>query len=596
MFVFDNSEDLDIATYEYRLYTEAQVEPDIANPGYYKLIGGASINSGTVTPYSQGFNTANVFTVAVENSTTTSTTSTTSPISYYGAIRSVDTSANVGPWTLITKTSTDTPLIDEEFIGSLTAAKITAGTIGAHDIILGGGNSIIKSSTYDDDYAHGAASPTSGWYIGGDGHFSLGGPHGITYDNATVVIGSGVQVQANLAADSISVGGATKLNINSNINAGSGGMTLGDPTYNYWYSNGQFSVGGSGKYLKWDGSNITTTGTLITNATVSGGTVGGINAGTDRIYIRSDGGVGSYNNANTQFYVDSSGRFSLKNKLYWDGSNLTIDGTVTIGGAVASTVVAGAASGSTAVQSGNVKDHIGGTNVTTITGGKISTGTISSVGGTRTINLDTGDINFGNFTVDSSGNVYLAGTISASSGNIGSYSISGGSLTASTSGWFDDGYVRLDAGGSIVSHYHYNFMVDFYTDIKLNDTNNEGCLSVQGTASGSYKQTRVTSSGVIGPSDARLKNILDSSSLDGLNILNNLSVKKYAWKSDPNQKEEIGLIAQELNLIFPEAVYEGGDDENIKPWGVDYAKLVPVLIKSVQELSAKVDELESRLV
>jgi hypothetical protein len=161
MFVFDNSEDLDIATYEYRLYEEDQVEPDPANPGYYKLINAATINSGSVVPYSQGFNTANVFTVAVENSTTTSTSNVTSPVSYYGAVRAIDTSANASGWTLIGKTSTDTPLIDEQFIGSLTAAKITAGTIGAHTITLSGANSIIKSSIYN---------ATTGWQIDGLGN------------------------------------------------------------------------------------------------------------------------------------------------------------------------------------------------------------------------------------------------------------------------------------------------------------------------------------------------------------------------------------------------------------------------------------------
>ena len=145
MFVFDNSEDLDIAIYEYRIYTEDQVDESPVGSGIFVLNGNVSINSGTITPYRQGFNLANVFTVSVENSTTTSTTSITSAVSYYGAIRAIDTSGNAGPWTLITETDTDTPLIDEEFIGSLTAAKITTGTIGAAEITLNGANSIIKS-------------------------------------------------------------------------------------------------------------------------------------------------------------------------------------------------------------------------------------------------------------------------------------------------------------------------------------------------------------------------------------------------------------------------------------------------------------------
>jgi len=297
MFVFDYSEDIDIATYEYRIYEANQVEPDPNHPGYYKLINAATIDSGTIKPYSEGFNLSNVFTVAVENSTTTSSSTTTSPISYYGAIRPIDTSANLGPWTLIRKTSTDTPLIDQQYIGGLTAAKITAGEIGAAEITLAGANSIIKSSTYNFI----AETNTAGWYIRGDGHFSLGGPKGITYDNETVVIGDDVQVTANLAADSISVGGVTKLNINNNIASGVGGMTVGDPTYNYWYANGLFSVGKSGKYFKWDGTNITTTGTIIGTPTITDGSITGssldVGSGTSSFHVDATGKIWSGNSA-----------------------------------------------------------------------------------------------------------------------------------------------------------------------------------------------------------------------------------------------------------------------------------------------------------
>jgi hypothetical protein len=43
-------------------------------------------------------------------------------------------------------------------------------------------------------------------------------------------------------------------------------------------------------------------------------------------------GTGTHNNTNTGFYMDSTGKFSLKDKLVWDGSALTITGTVNITG------------------------------------------------------------------------------------------------------------------------------------------------------------------------------------------------------------------------------------------------------------------------
>ena len=72
--------------------------------------------------------------------------------------------------------------------------------------------------------------------------------------------------------------------------------------------------------------------TSVVNITTSdaqgehkGGTVGGVTVGTDKIYI----GTGTFNNTNTAFYVDDTGQFSLKDKLSWDGTDLTIDGDIT---------------------------------------------------------------------------------------------------------------------------------------------------------------------------------------------------------------------------------------------------------------------------
>lgn len=57
---------------------------------------------------------------------------------YYGRIRPVDTSGNSGGWTPSSglKQSSATQLIDSLHIRSITASKITAGTINAHEIIL----------------------------------------------------------------------------------------------------------------------------------------------------------------------------------------------------------------------------------------------------------------------------------------------------------------------------------------------------------------------------------------------------------------------------------------------------------------------------
>ena len=56
-------------------------------------------------------------------------------------------------------------------------------------------------------------------------------------------------------------------------------------------------------------------------------------------------------------------------------------------------------------------------------------------------------------------------------------------------------------------------------------------------------------------------------------------------------REQFGLIAQDLKNIFPTLVYEIGNGE----YGINYTGLIPVLIQSVKDLTAKVEVLQGYL-
>jgi len=89
-------------------------------------------------------------------------------------------------------------------------------------------------------------------------------------------------------------------------------------------------------------------------------------------------------------------------------------------------------------------------------------------------------------------------------------------------------------------------------------------------------------------SDVRMKkDIVDAPT--AIDKVNNIRVVSYGWKHD-EATVDYGFIAQELFSIAPEAVAKGDDGEEVeKSWAVDYARLVPMLVKSVQELKAIVD-------
>jgi hypothetical protein len=90
-------------------------------------------------------------------------------------------------------------------------------------------------------------------------------------------------------------------------------------------------------------------------------------------------------------------------------------------------------------------------------------------------------------------------------------------------------------------------------------------------------------------SDVRLKeNIVDAPS--AIPTLKALQVRSFDWKSGPHHK--FGFIAQEVVEVDPNAVAKGPTENDM--WGVDNSVLVPMLVKAIQELSAKVTALESK--
>ncbi|MBO6794674.1 MAG: tail fiber domain-containing protein [Balneolaceae bacterium] len=90
-------------------------------------------------------------------------------------------------------------------------------------------------------------------------------------------------------------------------------------------------------------------------------------------------------------------------------------------------------------------------------------------------------------------------------------------------------------------------------------------------------------------SDLRLKSNVStlSNALDNTLALRGVS---YTWKdSNKTQATQIGVIAQEVEEIYPELVRT--DDEGMK--SVNYTQMVAVLIEAVKELNAKIEVLES---
>jgi len=235
-----------------------------------------------------------------------------------------------------------------------------------------------------------------------------------------------------------------------------------------------------------------------------------------------------------------------------------------------------------------------------------------------------------------SGGVTVSGalTATAGSGAIVKVEEGGGSL------------MFMEAGGN---GSHLKFKAGHYLNIKQDDNNNylvlndnhtidnygtsgnwQRMMYAGGTGTQYYHSFRLSNNTQVGyintdgsstsyntSSDYRLKENVDYT-WDATTRLKQLKPARFNWIADETNTLVDGFIAHEVEDIVPEAVsgekdameaavlYKEGDDipegksvgdvkfaEQISPQSIDQSKLVPLLVKTIQELEARITALEA---
>ena len=122
----------------------------------------------------------------------------------------------------------------------------------------------------------------------------------------------------------------------------------------------------------------------------------------------------------------------------------------------------------------------------------------------------------------------------------------------------------------------HSYSTQFYADFRYNGTNT-GSITGNGTTT-SYNIT----------SDYRLKE--DLKPINGLEIVNKIKVYDYKWKASDNRMD--GVLAHELAEVLPYAVHGIKDGEEMQ--GVDYSKIVPVMVQAIKDLKIEIDTLKNK--
>jgi hypothetical protein len=149
--------------------------------------------------------------------------------------------------------------------------------------------------------------------------------------------------------------------------------------------------------------------------------------------------------------------------------------------------------------------------------------------------------------------------------------------------------------GSTPKAYFYTTGTDTY----INNEVNGGALFCTAFSGGVYLSSGATS--WTANSDERLKNI-NSEIENALEKIMTLRAVNFSWKSDETKKENLGLIAQDVQKVFPQVIDKNKlankpneiQTDETEYLGVRYQDLVPVLIAAIQELKAEIEQLKNK--
>lgn len=379
----------------------------------------------------------------------------------------------------------------------------------------------------------------------------------------------------------------------------SGGAVSADMTYND--ANTSMNFGTSTSHTLNIKTNNTTalslasTGAATFSSSVTAGTGQGFmnlsyQAGYNRIWSFGSGseayGMGYYQGASAPggsdcigfhfgstasplFYANNYGNATFSSSVTAGGGNFVVhsNGNASIGNPtqIGTLYIAG---DTTIATNANISSN-GGYMTLQKAGGSVLIGTTADEGYKLYVN---GGSSSGMlfYSTSAANQIKAAGTAPAItfSNTITSPTI-GGSLGACTSaGQFLSG----TAAGDMI-------LINQFTGNKLYITNYSGGVYLtQGATSWTAN------------SDIRLKNI-NGHIENAVEKLSTLQTINFSYKDDKTNKQNLGLIAQEVEKIFPELIDKNGDGM----LGVRYTELVPVLIKAIQEQQKEINELKLKI-
>lgn len=214
---------------------------------------------------------------------------------------------------------------------------------------------------------------------------------------------------------------------------------------------------------------------------------------------------------------------------------------------------------------------------------------------------------------------------------IGAYSLAQGLAATAIGGW-DDALASVNHYNSAISNGKYSIAIGYnartYGDGSVAIGTDSSGVGAYGTAnneirlgnanhttiiSGKLKVGTLTTGGatlyqnggVLSSSDAKLKKI-NGESKEGLDKIKQLKVYNYTFKKDKKKEPRVGVVAQDLQKVFPNAVKKGEDGYLfIRQEDMFYAminsikqldKMIQNMVSDVKSLALRIQKVEEKMV
>lgn len=103
----------------------------------------------------------------------------------------------------------------------------------------------------------------------------------------------------------------------------------------------------------------------------------------------------------------------------------------------------------------------------------------------------------------------------------------------------------------------------------------------------------IVNGAIINPSDETVKTNIKEIQNNRFDDITKLIPKSYQYISDEEKKEHFGLIAQQVENVYPELVTKCLDNDN-EIMGINYIELIPLLIGKIKLMEQEIQQLKLR--